>query len=274
MGIFLSSARLGRADILATLLLLFTSPFLQKVLAQQAPVRIDIAPWLATMSTGGPVALELTIHNDSTVPAVLNLGEDEKEGVSIVALSANHDEYQSAWRAKDGLFQIGVITVAPGSEIHQQIILQDWNLHLKPGVYAISVSFKYKAKLGQIPDLTLPLVRTSIDLVDGDSQVTKDACEKASNLYIDAQDSANALAAASLLAHFNNERALTCLTETYYAKSLYHFEYLIIRAIGNIGSTRAISALTTIASGANTEDAQIAENVIQRAKIKNKVDVH
>lgn len=231
--------------------------------APALPVVLTATPWMQEMSEGGPVAIRLKIRNLSDSPVVINLGEDEKEGILILLTSSNGKIYSSKWMPKEGLSLIGKVTIPPAAEAERIFILEDWNIVPAPGVYNTTLSFKYSANGKNSSEFALPNLSFATTVGIRDSSRIRQECNIANSLYMSATNYTEAASAVSLLSRFRDKSALDCLSKAYFAKRPYHFEYQLIHAIGNINSEAARQILNDIAKSDKEEDAAIARAVLR-----------
>ena len=236
------------------------------VCAEETPLVVTAAPWQPEMTAGGPIAITIRMQNQSTAELSVNLGEDEKEGIQILATSDTGQRYAGTWKQKEGMSLIGRVKIGPASAAERVLILEDWNISLPPGRYNVLISFKYKISLSTGAELLLPPVEIRMEVVKRDSSRIKQECDSARSQYLNADSATQASTAANLLSKFKDPSALDCLTTVYDSQSPYDFGYLFIHAIADIGTDPAKRVLIDIANGNRKSDAQLAKSALQSIK--------
>jgi hypothetical protein len=226
--------------------------------AQESFLTVSASPWQKHLAVGGPIAIEVRIKNNSASNVELNLGENEEEGVQLAMFSSRALAYSSRWHSKEGLALTGKIEIPPDTEITRIFILQNWEIFPSPGTFDIAVSFRYRARVDTNHSVPIPTTQTQINVVTANDSLLKESCESTKQLLLDATNYNDALLEARLLSWYNDDAALDCLSSAYYAHSPYHFEPLLIEAIGKIANSRARTTLETIEHSNIREDSQLA----------------
>ena len=144
--------------------------------------------------------------------------------------------------------------------------MSDWNIIPIAGDYDVTISFNHGAQLDSGQQLSLQPVNLKLKVTNSDAPLLQSECNLAKSLFLGARDSTEASNAANLLSKFNDVSALECLSQAYYSRSPYHFEYALIHAIGAMNAEAARKILTNIANGNRKEDAAIAKGELQRMK--------
>jgi hypothetical protein len=242
--------------------------------AQQSPLIMTVRPWQPQMSIGGPIAIELTMQNQSRTTLTVDLGEDEKEGIHIRMSSPQGQSYSSSWKPKEGASLIGKVPIGTGSTVERILVLKDWNISPIPGDYKVVISFRHMARIGTGEghmaltatgeELPVEPVTVQLRVVERDPSLIQSECELAKSLFLNAHNYDEAWAPANLLAKFGDASALECLSETHYAGSPHHIERALLHAIGNIGTDAARRILIDIANGNRKDDAEVAKGELDR----------
>ena len=237
--------------------------------AQKSALRVAATAWMPEMSISGPIAVSLELANDGTSQAIVDLGEDEKEGISISAVSSNRRTYESTWIAKEGLALYGRLKIGPRSKIQRVLILQDWSINLPPGDYYISIVFKYRATVDGNDSVPLPSANLRLKVVPINASLIKLSCEAAARSYTGAGNASDALMAIGLLSKFSNPAALDCLSDSYYSTSPYRLAYKLLSAIGGINTEKSRAILKAIAQSGDAENSRLAAAELEKLEAEH-----
>lgn len=137
----------------AILLVLITLGFSAAAMSQGYPnVSVSFTPQNPVISLHEPVVADLTIHNQLTQRATVDLGYNREGNLSCSIVQPNGTAVTTpSPRQREGLSRARQVAIEPGETYRQEVILNKWYPFRRPGSYSMVVSLHTRVREGSGP---------------------------------------------------------------------------------------------------------------------------
>jgi hypothetical protein len=127
---------------------------------------------------GEPVRARLIVTNRMNTPVQLELGRDRKENFAFVLMRPDGERTTlSASSEREGMFELGKISVAAGGRFDQMLLLNEWTTFNELGTYILEANLKTSVRTdaGQV---VVPALRQAFVVAARDEVSLKQTCER------------------------------------------------------------------------------------------------
>jgi hypothetical protein len=224
-----------------------------------------------------PVVLVFTVANNTSYPIQLDLGHDYKSGFSFSVVDPNGQLHQLRPLFYSGRSGPGTVSVAPGHNYSQKLLLNQWYAFPVPGQYEFKGHLTQPIMVGQgVGRQTDRGFRVVIGVGPRNEAALTATCEFLAS-EIEGHNNQDAADAALALSYVNDP-----LAEPYLRSVLLtgeELELIILRGFDRVGDQRSVDDLAEEASSKDLVIKQAASRALfeirQRttdAELRGKID--
>lgn len=189
-----------------------------------------------------PAVLIVEIKNGTAHPIQVDLGQDRKGGYLFEVIPPGGTRVELPRFSREGISQIGIVTVQAHSQFSQELILNEWYAFPKLGIYEFHARLVNPIMLGTgASSFVEPGFRSTILIEPRSPQRLEATAKKLSQRIEDSSSYEDAAAAASMLSYIVDPVAVPYLKKTLHAGKLV--EPIAIAGLERIANREAVEAL-------------------------------
>ncbi|HKV82817.1 MAG TPA: hypothetical protein VJP02_32010 [Candidatus Sulfotelmatobacter sp.] len=228
-----------------------------------ADVKISYILPQRQLSLNAPVIVTFTVKNESSRPIKLDLGQNRKGGFVFELVQPDGTRIRLPQYGIDGMSRPGTLSVRPGQDFSEKLILNEWYQFKKPGSYGLEARLTQPILFEN--GLVAAVNTRSVGRIEiGPRNIAKleSVCEKLSE-QIEESDSYEDYSDAALeLSYVTDPIAVPYLQKAFVTRKL--IQPIVIDGLERIGDGTAARALISFLRGENGDTAALIRYALRR----------
>jgi hypothetical protein len=213
-----------------------------------------------------PVIITFKLENQAALPVSTDLGEDRRGNFRILVrrLPAGAAVPIQKLGVQSGVARVGAITVNPGSEYTQQLLLDDWLTFRVPGDYEVDLSLDAPFRFADGAPVSVDSRATLRYRVGPRDQVRlQRVCQRLASAAIVSDNDFEAMSdAARALSRMVDPVAVPCIRDVLQATT--RVDFVLMSGLIRVGTEDARRVLVEMSASADAERATLARDALRR----------
>jgi hypothetical protein len=234
-------------------------------------VRVHYRLRTDTVVLHAPIVLLFTVHNGLTEPVTLNLGIDNAQFFQLSLATPDGKTLMSKPLRTEGFFSgTGIVTVRPGQEYEQKLLLNQWFPFDSVGTYRVTARLSTDIGVGEQGQLSSQGQTTRLVVKPRDAAELEGLCADLAKQIEDAPNAQLAREPALWLSYIRDPVAVPFLSRVLFARKLV--ESIAIMGLEKIANDDAIKVILSAVDDQFGDTAALARESLVRIESRAPTD--
>jgi hypothetical protein len=221
----------------------------------------------SSYTLGEPVRARLVVTNRMNTPVQLELGRDRKENFEFVLIRPDGERTtSSALPEREGMFELGKISVAAGGRFDQMLLLNEWTTFTELGTYVVEAKLTAPVRTDAGP-VAVPALRQAFAIAARDEVSLVQACERLVQELERAHSVREARDAAFALVAIQDPLTVPYLERALGSKK--YVEAIALNGLAAIADASAVRVLIAVANESTSWPPDASTTVGHRSLLAN-----
>lgn len=234
--------------------------------AQRPPVTVSWSAALERISLGEPVVLNLSVRNESSSTAVLDLGQDFTQGLRVTVIKPDGTTVPTPVKeASNGFHALGTVQINPGETYTREFVIDEWYQFDSIGKYEVQASLRFPIAVANLSFIPTSGTASTILIEPRDEAALRRRCDDLATRISMPRFVDDDGYAARALSAVRDPVAVPYLIRALYSDFPYG-RSIAVRALTKFSTPEAIDGLIPIARAGGPDASLIRAHLLQTAQ--------